>query len=146
MASLNPKIGDIAQTHDGRQGTVRYVGPLKIAAGEWLGLELPDNSGKNDGSVKGERYFTCQPGFGIFVRKESIIEVIAQRASLTASKVNSSTTAPSTGLQPRPRPTSGITADAARKRQSLMSAGSGGAAGSRLSTRVRIISLLRSQY
>lgn len=132
MADLNIKIGQTIVTHDGREGLVRYIGPLQIAAGEWLGLELADNSGKNDGSVKGQRYFNCPPGHGIFVRKESAARV--SKPTSQDAKVNGAP--PSSKLATKPRPSSGVTADIARKRQSLMSTGSGSAPGSRLSLRV----------
>ncbi|OQV02696.1 CAP-Gly domain-containing protein [Cladophialophora immunda] len=74
MADLNVKVGQRVETQDGKQGTVRYIGHIHVASGEWLGLELADDTGKNDGSVKGERYFNCAPGHGIFVRKESAKE------------------------------------------------------------------------
>ncbi len=132
MADLDIKIGHTIVTQDGREGVVRYIGPLHIAAGEWLGLELPDNSGKNDGSVKGQRYFQCPPGYGIFVRKESAVR-IARQASQN-SKANG--TSSSSGLSTKPRPSSGMTADVARKRQSLMGSGAGSVHGSRASLRV----------
>ncbi|RMZ86965.1 hypothetical protein DV736_g5806, partial [Chaetothyriales sp. CBS 134916] len=115
--SLRP--GQIVQTQDGRQGVVRYIGSLHIASGDWVGLELPDNSGKNDGSVKGERYFTCPPAYGIFVRKESVVPIVR----------------PANGGLAKPR-LSTVNAADARKRQSLMSAAarSGGSTASRLST------------
>jgi dynactin 1 len=42
-------------------------------------VELEDDSGKNDGSVQGERYFDCQMGRGMFLRPAAIM-VIAQPA------------------------------------------------------------------
>ena len=134
MADLNVKVGQTIQTQDGRQGVIRYTGALHIAAGDWLGLELPDGSGKNDGSVKGERYFQCPPGFGIFVRKESVVKIVkqavpAQRANGASPAMNGSTS--------KSRQSGVMPADVARKRQSLMSAGSQGP-GSRLSVRVRL--------
>ena len=131
MPDLNVKIGQSIETQDKKQGIVRYIGPLHIAAGEWLGLELSDNSGKNDGSVKGERYFQCTPGHGIFVRKESAARIVRQAPQ--NPKTNGSSI--SNGSITKSRPTSGVSADVARKRQSLMSAGSGSTMGSRLSLR-----------
>ena len=97
------------------------MGPLHIAAGEWLGLELPDCTGKNDGAVKGERYFQCQPGYGIFVRKESVTMVVRQ--AVPAQRPNGAST-PQNGSAVRPRPSNGIAPADAKKRQSLMSAAS----------------------
>src|ERR1700761_4072824 len=132
MADLNVKIGQKVETQDGKQGTVRYIGPLHVASGEWLGLELQDDTGKNDGSVKGERYFNCAPGHGIFVRKESVVKIVSQPAP--TAKVNGASA--SNGSTAKARPPSLVSADVARKRQSLMSGGSATAAGSRLSLRV----------
>jgi dynactin 1 len=146
--ALNPKEGQTIQTQDGRTGIVRYAGPLHIAAGDWLGLELPDDTGKNDGSVKGERYFQCAMGHGIFVRKESVVKIVAAAPTAKVTKpesrtrVNGSTPTPTptsasnlNGAATKPRPS--MSADVARKRQSLMSQGSG-SAGSRLSVRVSL--------
>src|ERR1700761_8318144 len=127
MADINVKVGQKIETQDGKQGTVRYIGPLHVASGEWLGLELPDDTGKNDGSVKGERYFNCAPGHGIFVRKESACKVLSQPAA--AVKVNGAS-GPN-GSAAKPRPSSMVSVDVARKRQSLMSGGSATTTGSR---------------
>lgn len=132
MADLNVKIGQRIETQDGKQGTVRYIGPLHVASGEWLGLELADDTGKNDGSVKGERYFNCAPGHGIFVRKESAVRILNPPGP--TAKANGAPT--SNGISTKPRPSSIVSADVARKRQSLMSAGSATTAGTRLSLRV----------
>jgi hypothetical protein len=52
---------------------VKYVGAVKFAEeGEWLGLQLKQATGKNDGSVKGERYFDCPPKTGLFVRPDAV--------------------------------------------------------------------------
>ncbi|KAK3371555.1 dynein associated protein-domain-containing protein [Lasiosphaeria ovina] len=58
--------------NDGRNATIRFVGITAFAAGEWVGVELDDGSGKNDGSVQGDRYFDCPMGYGMFVRPSTI--------------------------------------------------------------------------
>lgn len=54
------------------RGTVRYIGEIKSREGKWIGLELDDPVGANDGSVNGVRYFQCMEQHGIFVRYEKI--------------------------------------------------------------------------
>ncbi|KAK0670915.1 dynein associated protein-domain-containing protein [Cercophora samala] len=65
-------VGQKIQLSDGRTGTIRYVGQTHFAVGEWVGVELDDGSGKNDGMVQGERYFECAMGYGMFVRPVTV--------------------------------------------------------------------------
>eukprot|EP00446_Apocalathium_sp_SHHI-4_P065614 CAMPEP_0177521304 /NCGR_PEP_ID=MMETSP0369-20130122/48126_1 /TAXON_ID=447022 ORGANISM="Scrippsiella hangoei-like, Strain SHHI-4" /NCGR_SAMPLE_ID=MMETSP0369 /ASSEMBLY_ACC=CAM_ASM_000364 /LENGTH=142 /DNA_ID=CAMNT_0019000747 /DNA_START=557 /DNA_END=985 /DNA_ORIENTATION=+ len=59
--------GKHAGTESGKHaGTVRYVGPVTFAAGEFVGVELDDAAGRHDGSFMGESYFECEFGKGIF--------------------------------------------------------------------------------
>ncbi|CAI7996554.1 CAP-Gly domain-containing linker protein 4, partial [Geodia barretti] len=51
-------------------GVVRFIGTTQFAKGVWLGIELRKPNGKNDGSVKGHRYFRCKPSHGLFVKPE----------------------------------------------------------------------------
>ncbi|KAG9240873.1 dynein associated protein-domain-containing protein [Calycina marina] len=96
IISLNKGEGPLA--------TIRYVGEPHFSQGEWVGVELDDESGKNDGSVQGERYFDCSPGRGMFVRPNTIRYVEkAAPASLPAAKPSRA----SVGLVKKPaRPSS----------------------------------------
>ncbi|KAJ4378666.1 hypothetical protein N0V86_005537 [Didymella sp. IMI 355093] len=57
---------------DARRGTVSYTGlvPEIPGIGAWVGVTLDEPTGKNDGSVKGKRYFECGNNCGVFVRPE----------------------------------------------------------------------------
>jgi dynactin 1 len=121
------KIGQTVQFGEERRGIIRWLGRGAFAAGDWVGLELPDDNGKNDGSVKGERYFECAPGHGMMIRPEAISAILMQPPPSTKAK-------PANSVATKPKPSNGITPDVARKRQSLMSTAS--TTGSRLSIRV----------
>ncbi|KAL5118824.1 hypothetical protein ACEQ8H_003327 [Pleosporales sp. CAS-2024a] len=57
---------------DARRGTISYIGtvPEIPGIGVWVGVTLDEPTGKNDGSVKGKRYFECGNNRGVFVRPE----------------------------------------------------------------------------
>lgn len=102
------QVGDTVEINDGRIGIVRFVGTTSFQIGEWVGVELDDFSGKNDGSVKGESYFECEMGRGMFIRP-SMVEAVLESAQ--------------TG--PPPRPSSTTQAKVPGKRTSMI----GGAGG-----------------
>lgn len=105
------QVGQKIELSDGRTATVHFVGSTQFAAGDWIGVELEDASGKNDGSVQGQRYFECEPGHGMFL-KPTAAKVLEQ----PTPKVKSRPTARTNGAATKPRQ-SLIAGDA--KRQSV---------------------------
>ena len=55
-----------------KPGFIRYIGLTKFAHGTWIGVELEQAFGKNDGSYKGIRYFKCPENHGVFVRADKL--------------------------------------------------------------------------
>uniref|UniRef100_A0A7R9UDW2 CAP-Gly domain-containing protein n=1 Tax=Pinguiococcus pyrenoidosus TaxID=172671 RepID=A0A7R9UDW2_9STRA len=53
-------------------GSVRFIGETSFASGIWVGIALPHPSGKNNGTVQGEKYFECEDKHGLFVRPKNI--------------------------------------------------------------------------
>lgn len=58
------------------QGVVAHQGPVSFSENtDWIGIELTGSSigcGKNDGCVKGERYFSCEMNDGLFVKRGNV--------------------------------------------------------------------------
>jgi vacuolar protein 8 len=60
-----------------RKATIRFVGKApEVAPGFWIGVEFAEANGKNDGSLGGTRYFTCEAGHGSFLRPDKIQHIV----------------------------------------------------------------------
>ena len=73
MTDDGPLLGTIVTTVKGK-GVVRFKGTTSFSSGKWVGVELYEKNGKNDGSLQGVKYFTCQMNYGIFVKPSAILE------------------------------------------------------------------------
>jgi len=51
----------------------RYVGKVEgLPMGWWIGVKYDEPLGKNDGSVKGKKYFDAPLGYGAFLRPDKV--------------------------------------------------------------------------
>ncbi|WVQ65710.1 uncharacterized protein L199_003888 [Kwoniella botswanensis] len=105
MTTPEAPIGAKVQVAAG-VGYVRWTGSNPgFAAGKWVGVELLEAGGKNDGSVKGERYFDCQPNHGVFVRPSQVKILELPNRSVPSTPRGSVSRTPSTPAVSRPPPT-----------------------------------------
>jgi len=65
-------LGCRVRTKAGDVGTTRYVGPIDGREGIWIGIELDQPNGINDGSANGIRYFSCPERHGLFTREANL--------------------------------------------------------------------------
>ncbi|XP_035477796.1 CAP-Gly domain-containing linker protein 3 isoform X2 [Scophthalmus maximus] len=78
LTSLGLKLGERVLLDDMKTGTLRFCGTTEFASGQWVGVELDEPEGKNDGSVGGVRYFICPPKLGIFAPVSKISRAMEQ--------------------------------------------------------------------
>ncbi|KAK1928884.1 CAP-Gly domain-containing linker protein 1 [Phytophthora citrophthora] len=73
LAGFNIDVGDRVCIPDKELfGFVRFLGEIIGVKGVWVGVELDEAYGKNDGSVKGRYYFRCKPKHGVFARPHQV--------------------------------------------------------------------------
>ena len=56
----------------GARGIVRFSGQTQFQVGKWIGVELSEAKGRNDGTVQGVAYFRCKPNYGVFVKPSQV--------------------------------------------------------------------------
>ena len=54
------------------EGTVKFIGTTLFAPGKWIGVELDDAKGKNNGTIQGKSYFQCNDNHGLMVRHNQL--------------------------------------------------------------------------
>eukprot|EP00933_Yihiella_yeosuensis_P078034 TRINITY_DN8910_c1_g1_i1.p1 TRINITY_DN8910_c1_g1~~TRINITY_DN8910_c1_g1_i1.p1 ORF type:complete len:297 (-),score=64.16 TRINITY_DN8910_c1_g1_i1:89-913(-) len=73
-------------------GTVKFIGTTEFADGKWVGIGLDTPAGKNDGSVKGKQYFSCEANHGLFVsfssRPGALVPLPSAAAAATPQKLS----------------------------------------------------------
>lgn len=58
-----------------RRGEVKFVGPVAEIKGHqsmWVGIELDEPLGKNNGTIQGVRYFQAKPNHGSFAKPSNV--------------------------------------------------------------------------
>ncbi|CAG8486346.1 6391_t:CDS:2 [Ambispora gerdemannii] len=63
----------ILPTKNNAPGTIQFLGETEFAKGHWVGIELDNPVGKNNGTVANIQYFETASNQGIFVRPDSIL-------------------------------------------------------------------------
>lgn len=96
-SSQELKVGDRVVVSGTKFGTLKYLGKIHVAEGVWCGIQLDEPQGKNDGSVSGKRYFSCQQRYGLFspvARVEKVnndttqSQIVVRKASISSSTAN----------------------------------------------------------
>ncbi|CAG8561290.1 7705_t:CDS:10 [Paraglomus occultum] len=75
MATANLQVGARCEIN-GSWGVIRFIGVTSFSSGKWVGVELDEPKGKNDGSVKGKKYFECKEKHGVFVRPSQLKTIV----------------------------------------------------------------------
>lgn len=62
-------------------GKIAFVGTTGFGNGRWVGIILDTPTGKHDGSVRGDVYFSCPPLHGLFIRPQNVVRVLGDGES-----------------------------------------------------------------
>ncbi|KIJ13750.1 hypothetical protein PAXINDRAFT_170080 [Paxillus involutus ATCC 200175] len=77
MSTIDPPVGALVEISTGK-GVVRFCGTTSFAPGKWVGIELFEPKGKNDGSIQGVVYFSCRASHGVFIRPSQVKVIAAE--------------------------------------------------------------------
>lgn len=70
-----PMAGRLSSSQCSQLACFLYERPscgIQFATGQWIGIELDEPRGKNDGSVNDVRYFECSANHGLFVKDAQV--------------------------------------------------------------------------
>ncbi|KAK7469789.1 hypothetical protein BaRGS_00036216 [Batillaria attramentaria] len=129
MAALTPiKVGTrVEVVGKGVVGTVAYIGQTVFSAGKWIGVVLDVPKGKNNGTVQGKTYFTCEDNYGIFVRQSQIAALEDQTAPAKPVASQPATPAATPARKSGLRPPSGYMTKSTESLDGAPAAGDAGA-------------------
>ncbi|VDL79007.1 unnamed protein product [Nippostrongylus brasiliensis] len=82
------EIGARVETEKTGKGRVAFCGEVQLSDGEWLGVILDEPRGKNNGTVQGVQYFTCELNYGLFVRPAQLKLESAQVTPTTKARAS----------------------------------------------------------
>lgn len=102
LSGYNFDVGDRVCIPDKELfGFVRFLGEVEGVKGVWVGVELDEPYGKNDGSAKGKYYFRCKSKHGVFARPHQVFLTISG-AKLLEQQQNLGASMMSDGIQESP--------------------------------------------
>ncbi|XP_061156735.1 CAP-Gly domain-containing linker protein 4-like isoform X1 [Syngnathus typhle] len=81
LASLGIALGDRVVIAGRKVGSLQFCGNTEFSGGLWAGVVLDKAEGKNDGSVAGVQYFTCQLKHGVFAPLSKISKALERFTS-----------------------------------------------------------------
>ena len=70
------KVGDNVMVAGGQIGKIAFLGDVEYSRGTFAGLVMGEGQGKNDGMVKGVRYFQCAKGRGLMLKTRDIVKKV----------------------------------------------------------------------